>query len=621
MANDPGGKPKLLFVFPPQWTPQNPHFALTALVGHLRGKGYEVVAKDLNILFYTEVLTQESLEWAKERAVIEHNYLADKLRIQSIVDDTGLDFQMDGQKATYISDYVEQNEQGFEKIPSLIEDATRALRDPARFYDPLEFTRAMEIIEQALEIYSLPFWPARLQFNYFDHQLVPLNLDDILGYVQDEHSNPFRRFYEGHIEGLVAEHADVIGISINAFSQVLPGLTLAHELKKVLPPDVLLNVGGNFFTRLVDNLRERPAFFDHFCHSVSYGEGERPLAALLDAVAQGAPLDGVPNLLYLTDDGGAVRVTETCEPEPLETRGFHDLEGLPLELYLTPELVLCMEASKGCYWGRCTFCDSFYGVGRDEASVERIIDEIRMLKERWGVCHYEFADECMTPQFMEALADRLIEEQLEVSWLCNGRLERTFTAERLKKLHAGGLRVVLWGFESGNKRIMDLINKGVDHEGRWQVLKDAKAAGLWNNAYIFFGFPTETQEEAEETVRALTENTDLIHSYGRSVFTLGKQSLLKDKAKEFGIVSVLTDDQEFSTNLFFKAAGGMNEEESSEFVNKCTQRAAAAYGGNPLWMFLRYREDLHLYVAHYGRDWVRGYQVSDRVVTDFENVW
>jgi hypothetical protein len=57
-----GSPPRLLLIFPPQWTPQNPHFALTSLAGHLRSRGYLVDALDLNILFYAEALTRKSMD-------------------------------------------------------------------------------------------------------------------------------------------------------------------------------------------------------------------------------------------------------------------------------------------------------------------------------------------------------------------------------------------------------------------------------------------------------------------------------------------------------------------------------------------------------------------------------
>lgn len=439
-----GGKPKLLLLFPPQWTPQNPHFALTLITGQMRQQGVDVKPVDLNLQFYLDVLSRRSIEWARDRALLEHKFLSDKLKILTVVEDTSFEYQMDGEKALFIERYVDENNTAFNHVPELIDDAVACLRDPERYYDPEQYTLAMEAIEQALEIYSLPFWPSRLQFNYFEQPLISLNFDDIMRFVTDEHGNMFLRFYEQQVPQLAAERPDVLAISINAFSQLLPGLTLAHELKKVIPPDVHLSIGGNFFTRLTDNLKQRPAFFEAFCHSVSYGEGERPLLKLIECVTQRRPLAEVPNLLYLTDDGGKVRVTEACEPEPLETRGFHDFDGLPMGQYLVPTPVVCLEASKGCYWGRCTFCDSFYGVRKDQASVERVVAEMRHLNERWGVSNFEFADECMTPQYMEQLAEQLVAEKLDVRWFCNGRLERSFDKPRLQKLYDGGLRLVLW---------------------------------------------------------------------------------------------------------------------------------------------------------------------------------
>ena len=39
---------KTLLLFPPQWTPVSPHFALPSLLGQLKAKGYEAFGMDLN---------------------------------------------------------------------------------------------------------------------------------------------------------------------------------------------------------------------------------------------------------------------------------------------------------------------------------------------------------------------------------------------------------------------------------------------------------------------------------------------------------------------------------------------------------------------------------------------
>ena len=84
---------------------------------------------------------------------------------------------------------------------------------------------------------------------------------------------------------------------------------------------------------------------------------------------------------------------------------FQDLGGFPLERYLAPERVVCLRASKGCYWGQCAFCDSHHGLERDTASVERVIEEMRHLRGAYGVRHFEFLYQCIAPRYMERVTE------------------------------------------------------------------------------------------------------------------------------------------------------------------------------------------------------------------------
>ena len=55
-------KQKLLLIFPPQWTPISPHFALPSLIGQLKSNGFDAEAMDLNIDFFNEILAKENIE-------------------------------------------------------------------------------------------------------------------------------------------------------------------------------------------------------------------------------------------------------------------------------------------------------------------------------------------------------------------------------------------------------------------------------------------------------------------------------------------------------------------------------------------------------------------------------
>lgn len=170
-----------------------------------------------------------------------------------------------------------------------------------------------------------------------------------------------------------------------------------------------------------------------------------------------------------------------------------------------------------------------------------------------------------------------------------------------------GLTMILWGIESGCERIMDLIQKGVDFHARLDILRAARQAGLWNFAFIFFGFPSETEEEALQTIRLIRDHRDIINAYGRSVFTLGKHSRIRGSARRLGLVDVIEDDQEFATTLSYRVTRGMSREEALRVADRCRLECAEAFG-EPLWMLLRHREVIHLYLKEKGRDFMEGYR-------------
>ena len=96
---------------------------------------------------------------------------------------------------------------------------------------------------------------------------------------------------------------------------------------------------------------------------------------------------------------------------------------------------------------------------------------------------------------------------------------------------------------------MKSINKGIDLEKRFEILKTANKYNIWNFAFIFFGYPLETVEDARKTIEMLCDNHDIINSYGRSVFTMGKHAKIACSPEEFGIKEIYPKENEFSTNI------------------------------------------------------------------------
>jgi len=603
-------KLKTLLVFPPQWIPLNPHFSLASLAGHLKGEGREVVLEDINIRYYRHLLSPEYMDYSAAKAENSYQYLKEKLMFTMASNDSSLPAQIEGARFLEIERYFREQQPVIKKLKEDLPLAFSVFDDREKFYDPFLLVKAFQTVDKALDVASLPFYPARFRFNDFFTPRFPLTIKGITEFTVDRDENMFLSFMTREASRLLSHKADVIGISINSPTQLLPGLTLSRILMEKKPPKCHLNIGGNYFTKLKEVLMSHREIFDIFTDSIILGEGQMPLLSLISALERGESLGGVPSLIYLDRESGSPVHTFRDKPALLNELHHQVLDDLPLGSYFMPDLAISLQSSKGCYWQKCTFCDTDFGIEPDIKSVDRLIDEITFLNRSYGIRHFEFIDESITPPYMDEMARRIIDSGLDITWFSNARTERAFSKERLELYRKSGLVMLLWGIESGSPRIMKLINKGVDFDRRLDIIRDSSDSGIWNFAYIFFGLPTETREEAEMTIDLIRDHTDIIHSYGRSIFTLGKHAALKDKAEKLGLVECVSDDQELSTNMGYRSLAGMTPREVAEMAEICKGACHLQYG-EPLWMYLKYREILFLYISHYGMDHVLNYKFTD----------
>ncbi len=599
---------KVLLLFPPQWTPLSPHFAIPSLKGQLEHNGFSTKVFDLNIDFYNKILNKSFLIKSIDKSSkMFQGLLKDISKYHSPTKqfmDYPFPIQNKMLKYTKIKEYLTKKKYELENIPDLIHEAVSILKNEKDFYNPDLLIRALNIIDAGLDIASLPYTPTSITFDNYANPLFKLTYDNIKYYCFDKDTNIFMEYYDEIVDELLEEDVDYIGISINSSTQIVGGLTLSHLLKKKTKAHV--NIGGNFFGRVIDNLAKEKEFFELFADSVLVEEGERPVVELAKAIAGEIPFDAVPNLVFYRD--GAPVITKKDIPMKLDDMSNISLDGYDLSKYFCADIVMPVQSSRGCYWRKCSFCDQDFGQNFNVKHIEKFVSELSEIKEKYGIRHFEFIDESVGPSYMEGLADELLKNGVDVKYFCNARLERAFSKEILEKAYKSGLSMILWGFESGSNKVMELINKGIDIDKRLEILKDSTDAGIWNFAFIFFGFPAETVEDAEKTIKIICDNVDVIHSYGRSVFTMGKHTKLREDPGKYGIISIKEQQQEFAPFYDFDSVG-MSKKELHDVITKCTLECNKAYD-KPLWMYLRFRELLFLYVARYGVDWVRKFKFN-----------
>ncbi len=598
---------KTLLLFPPQWTPIAPHFALPSLLGQLKANGYDSEVMDLNIDFYNKILNPDFVKNSILKAVDNNQNLlseiAQYIKEGKDFSEYPLKIQNKIVKYTKVKEYITQKQSALANFPDMAKEALDIIKGE-NFYNPEILIKSVNIMDTVLEMASLPYFPSKISLDNYSNPFFKLNFENIKYFVFDEDTNIFIEYYKTVLDDIKSKNPDYIGISINSSSQVIPGLTLANLLKNKL--NAHINIGGNFFGRVKEAIVKNPEFFDLFCDTVLVEEGERPVVELARYINGEIKIEEVSNLIYQKD--GKTVVNETKKPMKLDEMAIVSLDGYDFKKYFAPEVILPFQSSRGCYWGKCSFCDQDFGQNFNVKNVDKLTDEFIKLKEKYGVKYFEFIDESVGPSYLSELTEKIEEKNIDINYFFDARLENTFAKDLLQKAFKSGLRMVLWGLESGSDSVMKLINKGIDIDKRLEILKNSSDSGVWNFAFIFFGFPTETVEDAKKTIKLICENKDIIHSYGRSVFTMGKHTKLKDEPEKYGITAVYPAQDEFSPTYTFDCTG-MKKEELNSILKECTQTCNMAYN-NPLWMFLRYREYLFLYLSKYGKDWVYNYKLD-----------
>jgi hopanoid biosynthesis associated radical SAM protein HpnJ len=168
---------------------------------------------------------------------------------------------------------------------------------------------------------------------------------------------------------------------------------------------------------------------------------------------------------------------------------------------------------RGCK-SRCTFClwpQTISGHRYRHRSVPAVIEEVKyILAEMPEVKEIFFDDDTLADahDFVVELSGELAKlgfgkPGFPVTWGCNAKAN--VPRRVLEAMKAGGCRVLLVGYESGNQQILHNIKKGLLTKVARQFTKDAHELGLTIHGTFILGLPGETLETIEETIRYAIE--------------------------------------------------------------------------------------------------------------------
>lgn len=534
---------KVMLLFPPNWTPTMPHLALPTLAAYLRGHGVEVTLRDLNLEIFDEILTRSYMEQA-----LAH------LR------------QLYGPKATR-----RPNRRGVPRRESVlwalthgpnlarqVEQAKATMRSQAFFDGPVGLA-AFRTVVQCLEIANLPYYPAALTLQSYAAAAPVDSSRSLLQLVKDTEHNIFLEiFRRGVLQDIRRQQPDVVGISIPSMPQMLAGMTLGHLIKEAgLACHVV--VGGPHISMLRDELSKVPHIFQLFDSAVVF-DGEVPLLQLTEAIHRGqTDLAHVPNLIW--HDGEQVRTNQRKEPEKIQNLPLPDFDGMPLGRYLAPSQALPLLTARGCYFGKCAFCNVGYGEAESfsQLRAEQLAEQMTTLQEKYGVHQIFFSDEAVTPRNLKHLSAILAARDKPIHWGGCVRFEKILNQELLDQMAAGGCRMILFGLESASQPVIDHMVKGTQLEHMSRILRESSQAGIWNHTFLFFGFPGETIDHAQETVNFLYRHKNYVNSAALGTFLMERYSPAHRFPDLYGVTRIVeSPDKDLAIYFDYEVADGMD---------------------------------------------------------------
>ncbi len=380
--------------------------------------------------------------------------------------------------------------------------------------------------------------------------------------------------------------ADVIGIS-NAWSFSWPLVRrLAHAIKE-RRPDAFLVAGGEHFTGLPEfSMQEAPL------DACVLGEGEEIAVELMDALADGRPLDDIEGLALRRNGDIAVhpRRARRTDVDSIPWPAWHHFD---IEAYNHHDLVTGLHkgrtvpilATRGCPYS-CTYCSSprMWTTRWFPRDPDDVVSEIASYVDRYEAVNFPFHDltAIIKKDWIVRFCNGILDRGLDVVWqFPSGTRCEVIDEEVADLLRRSGGRHLAFAPESGSEETRKLIKKKMTTEGLMSAVDASCGQGLNITLFVVIGFPHDRPEHLKDTAamarRAAAKGVDDV---AIGFFFPIPNTQLYDELRERG--RVVLNDEFLLTPVF------ANDERLREENNYCDHLTARQLTRWKYWILLNF---------------------------------
>ncbi len=260
-----------------------------------------------------------------------------------------------------------------------------------------------------------------------------------------------------------------VGITVMPGPQLKQAVPVSKKIRETFP-EVTIIWGGYFPTN-----HYKVVLNSGYVDFVINGPGDHAFPKLVDALEKNEPYEFIQNLIYKTQDGKIVKTTkqELIEQDTLPALPYDALHTMyPMQQYLGKTFLgnktLAYHSSIGCPF-TCSFCAVVptYEARWKAKSAETIYRDIKYIKDKWGADAIEFHDNNFFVSEKRVVAFAKLIKPEKMKWWGMARIDTMakFSDETLTLIREAGCRIIFFGAESGNNKVLKQLDKGGTQTG------------------------------------------------------------------------------------------------------------------------------------------------------------